>query len=117
MLAKNGDDHDVGGRVAAGRLADQIDAAAIGQPQIGEQHIGRLVLERAPRRRQVTDGGQQRQLLGLRDDAAEAGQEGRVVLHHHHGCCCHRQAPSAGMCRDGSHRWPAPTSRVPVMSG
>lgn len=42
LVAEHADDHDVAGRVAACAHADDFQPRAIGQAQVGQQHIGGL---------------------------------------------------------------------------
>ena len=104
LVAEDRDDHDVGLEMARGGLADQIDAAAVGQAQVGQEHIRDHALQSAARRGEVTHRRQERQLLSLADDAAEPRQEGRIVLYNHHGRIRHEAPPWSRIFGNGSGR-------------
>jgi hypothetical protein len=83
LVTEYAHDHHVGVGITLRRLANELDAAHVGQAQIDEQNVGRAACEQRSRRGAIAYGGEQLELLIRSDHLAEATEGGGIIFDDH----------------------------------
>ena len=80
FVAEDGDDHHLALRRDVGRVADQFDAAAPGQVEVHQQHVGTRLVEHLPALLEVGGHADQTDVRRFLKGMGERFAETKLIL-------------------------------------